>query len=288
MISTSTPSLEDIKATYLYPDSKFVHVKGMDVHYRDVGSGPVLVLLHGMFASLHTWEKWIEVLQNDFRVIALDNPNYGITGPHPEPMRPGIYSDFLKEFLDALDIQECMMCGNSLGGWMTWEFTSRFPERVKKIILIDSAGYLFFPTVTLMLLALPFAVQANRFIRAPRFFIKRVLKSVYGNPQLVKEETVDLYHTLLMRPGNMVAATKVVHFIRNQVGFRTGNIKKIQQPALVMWGEKDRWIPLRHVKSFMRNLVNGQSVTYPDLGHVPMEENPDACVEDARKFLLKD
>ena len=111
---------------------------------------------------------------------------------------------------------------------------------------------------------------------------------MYGNPQLVKEETVDLYHTLLMRPGNMVAATKVVHFIRNQVGFRTGNIKKIQQPALVMWGEKDRWIPLRHVKSFMRNLVNGQSVTYPDLGHVPMEENPDACVEDARKFLLKD
>ena len=279
--------LSTISHDLRYPDSQFVRVKGMDVHYRDVGEGPVLVLLHGMFASLHTWEAWIDTLKSDFRVIALDNPNYGLTGLHPEAMYPGIYTDFMEAFLDELNISDCMMAGNSLGGWITWEFAAKHPQRVTKLILIDSAGYLFFPTVTLSLLGMPLAVFANRYIKAPRFFIRRVLKSVYGNPALLDEDTVDLYHRLMSLPGNLVAATRVVHFIRNQMGFRNGQIKAIQQPTLVMWGEKDRWIPKRHVRSFCRDLPNATAVMYPELGHVPQEEAPEISVKDARDFLLK-
>ena len=257
------------------------------MHYRDVGSGPVVVLLHGMFASLHTWEKWIDILKKDFRVIAPDNPNYGMTGPHPEAMYPGIYSDFLEAFLDALKIDQCMMAGNSLGGWMTWEFAATRPQRVSKVILIDSAGYLFFPTLTLMLLALPGAIAVTRRMKTPRFFVRRVLRSVYGNPELVTEERIDLYHAMMLLPGNLQAATRVVHYIRNHLGFRTGHIKKVKQPALVMWGEKDRWIPLRHVACFCKDMKNSTSVTYPEAGHVPMEEIPEKSVADARAFLLK-
>ena len=131
--------LDEIKRRHTYADSKFIQVQGMDVHYRDVGEGPVLILLHGMFSSLHTWEEWIDTLKEDFRVIALDAPNYGLTGAHPKGMFKHIYSDFLNDFTDALGISECMLAGNSLGGWMSWEFAGRYPEKVKKVILIDDS-----------------------------------------------------------------------------------------------------------------------------------------------------
>lgn len=279
--------LDEIKRRHAYEDSKFIRVQGMDVHYRDVGEGPVLLLLHGMFSSLHTWEDWIETLKQDFRVIALDAPNYGLTGAHPNGMFKHIYSDFLNDFTDALDIKDCMLAGNSLGGWMSWEFAGRYPEKVKKIILIDSAGFLFVVPWLLLTLALPGATFLGQRVKYPKGAFWAVIKDVYGDRSKVTKEKVDLYYDLSMREGNRTASARVVHFIRNNFGFRTGYMKNIHQPTLVMWGRKDRWIPLRHVKSFMKKIRNSESIIYDDAGHMPMEEIPDISVKDAREFLLR-
>ena len=281
-------SLDEVKRRYEYPDSKYIRIQGMDVHYRDVGNGPVLILLHGMFSSLHTWEAWIDELKNDFRVIALDAPNYGFTGAHPRGMFKHIYSEFLNDFTDALDISECMLAGNSLGGWMSWEFAGRYPQKVKKVILIDSAGFLFVVPWLLMSLALPGATLTTQTVPMPKGAFKAVLKDVYGDPKRLTREKVELYYSLMMREGNRAAGARVVHYIRNNFGFRTGYMKKMHQPTLVMWGRKDRWIPLRHVKSFCNNIRNCESIVYDGAGHMPMEEIPEITARDAREFLLRD
>ena len=279
--------LDEIKRRHAYDDSKFIEVQGMDVHYRDVGEGPVLILLHGMFASLHTWEGWINTLKEDFRVIALDAPNYGLTGAHPKGMFKNIYSEFLNDFTDALNIEECMVAGNSLGGWMTWEFAGRYPKKVKKLILIDSAGFLFVTPWLLMSLAIPGSPELSQAVKYPKSAFWKIMKEVYGDPSKITKEKVNLYYDLSMREGNRAASARVVHFIRDNRGFRTGYMNNIHQPTLIMWGGKDRWIPLRHVKSFKKKIRNAESVIYNDAGHMPMEEIPDISVKDAREFLLR-
>ena len=92
--------LEEIKQRHELPDSKYLELQGMKIHYRDVGQGPVLLLLHGMFSSLHTWNDWSDILSKRFRVICLDNPNYGLTGPHPK----GVYKHMYSDFLSGIDI----------------------------------------------------------------------------------------------------------------------------------------------------------------------------------------
>jgi len=280
--------LEIMKERHGYPDSKFVRVQGMDIHYRDVGEGPVLILLHGMFSSLHTWEEWIDILKNDFRIIAVDAPNYGLTGPHPQGMFKHIYSEFLNDFTDALDIKECMLAGNSLGGWMSWEFAARYPDKVKKVILIDAAGFFFVVPWLLMVLAIPGATFTSSLIKFPKPAFKSVLRDVYGDASRLTKKKIDLYYDLMMRTGNRASGANVVHYIRNRGGFPAGYMKKMTQPTLIMWGEKDRWIPIRHVKSFLKNIRNSEAKTYPGVGHMPMEETPEITAEHAREFLLRD
>jgi len=77
-------SVSELKKTYANQHSQFIEIDGMNVHYRDEGEGQVIVLLHGTGASLHTWDKWADELKKSYRVIRLDLPAYGLTGPHPE------------------------------------------------------------------------------------------------------------------------------------------------------------------------------------------------------------
>ena len=76
--------LTDLKRKYANADSRYLDIDGMPVHYRDQGQGPVLLLLHGTGASLHTWDGWIQPLENDFRIVRLDLPGFGLTGPAPD------------------------------------------------------------------------------------------------------------------------------------------------------------------------------------------------------------
>lgn len=278
--------LEEVKRRHEYADSKYVDIQGMQVHYRDVGEGPTLLLLHGMFSSLHTWEDWIEILKNDFRIIAVDAPNYGFTGAHPDGMFKHIYSNFLNDFTDALEITECMIAGNSLGGWMAWEFAGRFPSKVKKLILIDSAGFFFVVPLLLMMMALPFSTSISPLVRYPKSVFRATLSQVYGDPSRLSKAKLNLYYDLMMRKGNRASGARVIHYIRNMGGFRNGYMKKIKQPTLIMWGEEDRWIPKRHVPMFCKAIKNSESIIYPGLGHMPMEEMPEITAKDARKFLL--
>ena len=134
--------VEILKKEFTYPDSKFINISGMDVHYRIIGQGKPLVLLHGTGASLHTWEEWGKILSNDFKVITLDLPAFGLTGPHfNNDYSIKAYSSFLDDFSNQIGLDSFALAGNSLGGRIAWAFALDQPEKVKQLILLDAAGF---------------------------------------------------------------------------------------------------------------------------------------------------
>ncbi|ASP38496.1 alpha/beta hydrolase [Bacterioplanes sanyensis] len=278
--------LTTLQQRHEYPESRYVSIDGMNVHYRDVGSGPVLLCLHGIFASCHTWEGWSEALQQDFRVISVDCPNFGITGPHPQGMREHLYSDFIARFLDTLHIDRCHLAGNSLGGWMSWEFAGRYPKRVDKVILLDSAGFFFVPPPILMLMGLPLMGWISSHLSLPRMMVRTIVRSTYARPERLSRPVAERYFDLLMRSGNRSAAANVLAFIRNRGGFNKKWMSQVQAPVLILWGEQDQWIPVTHVDKFQRKLPQAEVIRYADCGHLPMEEIPQQSADDARTFLL--
>jgi len=138
----SDKPLSELKEKWTYDNSQFIEVDGLDVHYRINGRGHPLVLIHGTGASLHTWEPWTNILEKDFKVISLDMPAFGLTGPNAT----GVYSlknyaQFLDEFLTKIEIDSFHLGGNSLGGGISWKYATMFPDKVKKLILLDASGY---------------------------------------------------------------------------------------------------------------------------------------------------
>lgn len=289
---TRTIPLAELKQKYQLDDSSFINVKGLNVHYRDSPcrqnpEAPVLLCLHGIFSSLHTWQKWIDELNDRFHIISIDLPNFGLTGPFPFPkINDNTYPDFLCDLLDALKIKKCHIAGNSLGGFFSYSFAAKYPERVEKMILLDSAGFFFIPPLALVSWGIPFAGWVAENMNPPKSLVFDLIRQAYANEELPDQEELTRYYEMMLRPGNRQGGSHILRFVRNRLGFDTQCLKQIQIPTLVMWGEQDKWIPLRHTKNFKKALPNCQVITYSDCGHMPMEEKPELSAHDAAQFLL--
>ena len=273
---------------YAGPESRFVEVDGLKVHYRDRGprDAPVLMLLHGSSASLHTWEGWAAALSDRFRVVALDLPGHGMTGPWPSGGDYSLagYAEFLDRFADRLGLQRFSLAGNSLGGTIAWTYAGLHPQRVERLILIDAAGYprpeqrRFFGVLNF-----PGAELALRWL-TPRFRVAATLRSVYADSSKVDDALVDRYRDLVLRAGNRAA---ILPRLRQYAPDLT-LLRRLDMPVLVMWGAQDRIVPPADAFRFQNDIEDAVLQIYSDLGHVPMEENPARSAADARKFLLGD
>jgi pimeloyl-ACP methyl ester carboxylesterase len=247
------------------------------------------LLLHGTGASLHTWDGWAGPLSAQWRVVRLDLPGFGLTGPHPSgDYSPAATVDFLERFVNAAGLGRFAIAGNSLGGLVAWRFALRHPDRVTALILIDSAGYpadLSGPgTVGLRLARTPIVSELMRW--APvRAGVRNSLEGVYGSPEKVTPDLVDRYSDLLRRPGNRVAMGERARSMSNNTQWE--QIQTIRIPTLIQWGGRDEWIPPVQGERFKRDIANSTLIVYPGLGHVPMEEDPQATVADAIAFLRK-
>ena len=284
---------EELARRWAPPPSEFMVLDGMAVHYRDQGpedADTTVVLLHGTSASLHTWDGWVDDLATDYRVITLDLPGFGLTGPFVQHDDYSIvsYTDFMVAFLDAMELNQVVMGGNSFGGEVTWETALVVPERISAMILVDAAGYpleaesmpLGFRIAQIPALS---AVM-NRVL--PRGVIESSVRNVYGDPDLVTDELVDRYYELTLREGNRAALS--ARFARVEWRDESGErVSTLMQPTLVMWGALDRLIPPSHAERFMRDLPDAELVMFETLGHVPQEEAPAKTVAAVRDFLAR-
>ena len=282
-------SLNELKPKYTNKASSFILVDGMEVHYRDEGDlndTIPIILIHGTASSLHTFDAWTEILKKTNRVIRMDLPAYGLTGPFPDGNYSMLhYTAFLKEFLTALNIKQCVLAGNSLGGQIAWNFTLEQPEMAKKLILIDAAGYPLKSKsvpVGFKIGRMPVLNKILTFI-TPRFIVRSSVENVYFDKSKVTDSLVDRYFDLTLRAGNRQAFVDRFKMKDDEKAYI--KIKNIVQPTLILWGENDLLIPVENAYKFQKDLPNNSLFLLDKCGHVPMEESPKESLKPVIDFL---
>lgn len=191
-------SVESLTERYRVTGSQFLELDGMSAHVAVEGSGPALVLLHGTGASLHTWNGWAEALAGDFRIVRMDLPGFGLTGPHPAgDYSIGAYVRFVDAVTRRLGIDDFHLAGNSLGGRIAWNYAVAHPKRVNRLLLVDASGYPLrrTPSLIFRLAALPAIGDALAKL-TPRILYRRSLEEAYADDSLVDEALVDRYFEL--------------------------------------------------------------------------------------------
>ncbi len=279
---------ETLKKKYAGAPSRFVDVMNMQVHYRDEGSETdtiPLVLLHGTASSLHTWNACASEWTKTHRVLRMDLPGFGLTGPHPEHnYNIDMYVAFLAAFLEATNVEQCYLAGNSLGGLIAYQFAAAYPDKVKKLLLLDAAGYPITNakgSLAFTLGRIPVLKNILKVI-TPISLVRKSLEDAYGDKTLVTNELAEQYRDMACREGNREALVQRLN-LEHQTD--TTVIGTLAIPTLVIWGELDQLIPVTHAYKFSRDLPVDSVVVLPGVGHVPMEESPRLIIPLVNRFI---
>jgi len=281
--------VDELKERYTYPDSRFVGLMGVDVHFRESGAGEeTIILLHGTSSSLHTWEGWTDLLTPHFRVISFDLPAFGLTGPFPDgDYSPENYLLFLEELLLMTGIDSFHLAGNSFGGYLAWRYAVRNPQKVSSLVLLNSSGYPRGdqPTPLGFRLAMvePFRPVFTRF--TPRWLVERTVHEVFYDTDRVTDALVDRYHSLLLREGNRGALMSRIQQVKHE---SAAEVVNVSCPTLILWGDHDRVVTPEDAPKFHRDIAGSRLIVYDHMGHVPMEEDPQRTMADVLPFLKRE
>lgn len=282
-------SRDSLAPRWAQAPSRFITVRGREVHLRDEGPRDdprPIVSLHGTSDSLHTWEGWARELRRTRRVVRFDMRGFGLTGPSPDgDYRLETFASDTRAVLDSLAIRHCVLVGNSLGGEVAWRTALADPGRIDALVLVDSAGYPFSAT------SVPLGFKAARtpglrsLVRwiTPRFIVASSVRNVFGDPSRVTDELVDRFYELSLREGNRAAL--IQRFSQSAAGERAHEIRTIRVPTLIVWGERDRLIPVARAQQFHADIAGSTLVVLPGLGHVPQEEAPARSLAPVKTFI---
>lgn len=285
---------EQLIGRYAGGASQFVTLpSGASAHIRDEGvpAGPVLVLIHGSNASLHTWEPWVAELGDSYRIISMDLPGHGLTGrvPGDDYSRAGMAA-FVVEVMDMLRVERFAIAGNSMGGGVAAQLALTHPERVSALILVDSAGI---PVardeddvpLAFRIARTPVLSKIMSFI-LPRSLVEEGVRKVFVDQSKVTDEMVSRYFDLSLHEGNR-EATRIRfagYAAQNEEVF-AARLAEIAMPTLILWGDKDGLIPVSAAHEFKVRIPHADLVIYENVGHVPMEEVAGQSAGDVRRFL---
>jgi len=273
---------------YTNASSHFMALMGMQVHYRDEGvpsDSVPLLLIHGTSSSLNTWDSVVLFLKDKKRLISIDLPAFGLTGPNPQNSYSfSYYNQFLDSFLHHLNIHQCIIAGNSLGGGIAWHFAVIHPDNVKKLILIDAVGY----PIKNARGSLGFKIASTPIINnlllyiTPKALVRKSLEGIYFDQARVTDAQVERFHDIAISEGNRKAALTIF-----KKGFEQEplKIKNIKAPTLIIWGDQDQLIPVANAFLFQKNIIRSQLEILKDVGHVPMEEAPKKVAEIIYHFI---
>ncbi|MBC7657256.1 MAG: alpha/beta hydrolase [Frankiaceae bacterium] len=281
--------VSELTGRWAPPPSQFIPIEGMQVHVRDEGPrddpSPIL-LLHGTSSSLHTWEPWAKVLREKHRVISVDLPGYGLTGPFPDgDYRLAHYTRFIGELLDRLDVRHAVVAGNSFGGQVAIELALATPARVDKLILVDALAYPRDSTsvpIGFRIAQMPGLNFLMQYM-LPRRIVEDSVRNVMGDPSKVTPALVDRYFAMTVRAGNRASLPARFTFLPTERS--AARIVRISKPTLILWGGRDRLIPPNNADRLHRDIAGSQLLVFPALGHVPQEEDPVGTVAAALRFL---
>lgn len=255
----------------------------IDIHYMDFNSSSnkVIVLIHGAFSSSHTFIPWANALVSaGYRVILPDLPYFGLSGGFGDSITSFRRSaSVIHTLLVSLGISSIDIGGNSLGGAVSWFFASEYPLMTESLLLIDAL-----PPTTISN-TMPNFIK-NDFVASilskftPKFLFRPILSTAYGDKSLLTKNTVTRYYDIIRKRGtrkSILTTEMEIEPLRTY----DERLLELNLPIYVMWGKKDKWIKIDALDYFILKLSLTESdyIVYDDLGHVPMEENPNTVID---------
>jgi hypothetical protein len=277
--------LSELKWRYGSSYQQVLEVDGLNIHYTDTGprDGPVLLLLHGFGSSLQTWDVWSAQLEKNFRVIRLDLPGFGLTGPSPV----NDYSEkndlaTLTHFVNQLGLSDFSIIGHSMGGKMAWSLAAAEPDRVKALVLMAPDGFPEAKDIGRKPYAMPAVMGLMKFC-LPKFLVRKSIEPAFFNAHALNDDLVNRYYDMLRAPGVREAILER----GNQTVYTdpVPRLQKITAPTLLIWGEQDQMIPSSHAKSYAGVLPVSKTVLLPNSGHLIQEEQPERGLLHVTEFL---
>ena len=282
--------VEKLRAKYGSPASRYVEVApGTIIHMRDEGprDGFPVVLIHGSNASLHTWEPWVARLSPTYRVISLDLPAHGLSGPVPSrDYSTAAYVGVTEKLIDKLGLTRFAIGGNSMGGGVAWHYAAAHPDKVAALILVDSVGQpepgKSSPPIGFRIARIPVLRDLLASV-LPRSMIEQSLHQSVSVQSIVTPAAVDRYWELLRYPGNRSATMDRFAGYHRQDD--TALLAKLTMPVQIVWGREDKLIPVGSAAWFSRHLPNARVTILDGIGHLPMEEAPDRALAPVLPLL---
>jgi len=269
-----------LSATAAAQSPKEAVVFGQKIKYVEAGSGPAVVLLHGLGGNSTNWAFNTPALAQKFRVIVPDQVGFGDSDKPLINYRVGTYVDFLDKFLAELKVERATLVGNSMGGWIASLYTLRYPAKVERLVLVDSAG--FAPPKEFDLNALAGLNPSTR------DEMKRLAGMVFHDPMFKSDAAVDVLLAQRMSAGDGYTIQRLVESIHRADDMLDGKLSAIKQPVLIVWGREDGLTPLaREGERFKRELPSAQMVVFDQCGHVPQVEKAAEFNAAMLKFLAQ-
>jgi pimeloyl-ACP methyl ester carboxylesterase len=275
-------------------DSRFIEIDGMEFHYKISGQGePAIVLLHGFVSSVFTWRKVMVPLSEYGTVIAFDRPGFGLTErPLPDqwegknPYQAEAHADQTIALLEALGFKNAVLIGNSAGGSVALDAACRHPEAVRALVLVDAAVYLQ-PGPPAWVIPLLSSPQGRRLgillARAVAKHGKPLLNFALHDSSQIASEMWEGY----TKPTHAVDWDSIFWelFITTDPPYLGDCLPQVSIPVLVMSGDDDKVVPLKHSVRVADELPNATLAILEQCGHLPQEECPDAFLRSVTTFL---
>lgn len=281
-----------LKASEAKP--RTVEVHGSAVNFVEAGSGPVLLLIHGMAGTCANWESVIEPLALNRTVIAPDFPGHGFSAPGSGDYSLGSLASGLRDLLLTLGHERATLVGHSLGGGVAMQFTYQFPEMVERLVLVSSGGLGPDVSPILRAAALP---GADLFISATAGVGRRVgsalgrgLGAVGLRPNADLAEVARGYASL-SDSERRKAFLATLRSVVGTEGQRVAALDKLYLaealPLLILWGEDDPIIPVDHARAVHEQLPSSRLEIFEETGHVPQLERPGRFIATLERFLAE-
>ena len=285
---------ETLKQTTVTDGFRVQHISihGHQMAYRRGGEGPALLLLHGIASSSRTWVPAMALLQNGYTVLAPDFLGHGVSAKPLGDYSLGNHASTVRDFLHLLGIDRATVVGHSFGGGVALQFSYQFPERCERLVLVDAGGLGREVNWILRLMSLPVAEYAMPvlfpgFVRGlgdpvARFFAHRGIGSA---------QTAEMWRSYrsLTEDESRRAFVRTMRAVIDPHGQSVSALDRLylaaNVPTLIVWGDKDRIIPLDHAYKTHEAIPNSRLEVMKGVGHYPQVEEPFRFAEILRDFL---
>ncbi len=257
---------------------KYATVFGAKIHYLEAGSGPVVILLHGLGGSTANWAPTIAPLAQKYRVIVPDQIGFGKSDKPMLNYRVSTLVDFLEGFYKQVGVQKASLVGNSLGGFTAAAFAIAHPEKVDKLVLVDAAGFAVTGDLDPRVL--------NGLNASTRQQVRDLLSLVfYNKEQFSSDMAIDAFFASRVTAGDQYTIQRFIDSIAHGEDMLDGKVGAIKHPTLIIWGREDGLTQLAMGQRFNKEIAGSQLLIIDKCGHVPQLEKAAEFNAGLLKFL---